>query len=295
VKAVRFDTNPIIRPEMLGGDDGANINGPSLIRVPEWIERPLGRYYLYFAHHGGRYIRLAYADDLRGPWRIYEPGTLRLEQTPCSRHVASPDVHIDETAGEIRMYYHGVLVDEHHRPVDQCTFLATSPDGLHFTSRSENLGKSYFRVFRRRDTWYALANGARLFRSADGVTGFEAGRRHFISAVKGGRVRHSAVQRVGDAWRVFFSRIGDAPEHIMVATLRPTDDWTRWVESPPQTLLLPETDYEGADLPNVPSLGGAAPGRVRQLRDPAVYEANGRAYLLYTVAGESGIAMAELL
>jgi hypothetical protein len=38
---------PIITPDMLPGDDGANINGPSLIKVPPWIHSPLGRYYLY--------------------------------------------------------------------------------------------------------------------------------------------------------------------------------------------------------------------------------------------------------
>ena len=42
---------PIIRPEMLPGADGENINGPSLIRVPSWVKNPLGRYYLYVAHH----------------------------------------------------------------------------------------------------------------------------------------------------------------------------------------------------------------------------------------------------
>ena len=36
--------NPIIRPEMLPGRDGENINGPSLIRVPAWVKNPLGRY-----------------------------------------------------------------------------------------------------------------------------------------------------------------------------------------------------------------------------------------------------------
>jgi len=70
---------------------------------------------------------------------------------------------------------------------------------------------------------------------------------------------------------------------------------TEWVESPPRTLLLPETGYEGADLPNVPSVAGPAPGRVRQLRDPAIYAECGRTYLLYAVAGESGIAIAELV
>ena len=35
-------------------------------------------------------------------------------------------------------------------------------------------------------------------------------------------------------------------------------------------------------------------GHVNQLRDPAIYEEDGGVYLLYAVAGESGIAIAEL-
>ena len=31
-----------------------------------------------------------------------------------------------------------------------------------------------------------------------------------------------------------------------------------------------------------------------QLRDPAIYEEDGRVYLLYAVAGERGIALAEV-
>ena len=49
------------RPTRLADDEGdTNINGPSLIRVPEWINDPLGTYSLYFAHHKGDPIRLAY-------------------------------------------------------------------------------------------------------------------------------------------------------------------------------------------------------------------------------------------
>jgi len=55
----------------MDGRMGANVNGPSLIRAPAWLPNPLGRYYLYFAHHQGAYIRLAYADRLEGPWRTY--------------------------------------------------------------------------------------------------------------------------------------------------------------------------------------------------------------------------------
>ena len=73
----RLLDRPIIEPQT-DPSIGENIQGPSLIRVPDWIEQPLGRYYLYFADHKGVYIRLAYVDDLAGPWRVYAPGTLQL-------------------------------------------------------------------------------------------------------------------------------------------------------------------------------------------------------------------------
>jgi hypothetical protein len=113
----RLSGNPIIRPSMLPGSDGENINGPSLIRAPDWIEGRLGEYYLYFAHHVGAYIRMAYADDLKGPWKVYKAGTLNIEPTRCAdirnswwaalKHIASPDVHVDDGTQEVRMYFHG--------------------------------------------------------------------------------------------------------------------------------------------------------------------------------------------
>jgi hypothetical protein len=103
VRAIRIRQNPIVAPAM-STTLGDNINGPSLVRVPDWIEHPLGRYYLYFAHHRGSYIRLAYADHLHGPWHLHDPGTLRLEQAPrCYDHIASPDVHVDAARHEIWM------------------------------------------------------------------------------------------------------------------------------------------------------------------------------------------------
>lgn len=58
-----------------------NINGPSLIRVPDWLPHPLGKYYLYFAHHKGSYLRLAYADSLSGPWKVFDSEVLPLNKT----------------------------------------------------------------------------------------------------------------------------------------------------------------------------------------------------------------------
>ena len=41
----RLVDGPIISPG-LHPSIGENIQGPSLIRVPDWVDEPLGRYYL---------------------------------------------------------------------------------------------------------------------------------------------------------------------------------------------------------------------------------------------------------
>ena len=66
MRVERLLDRPIISAD-LHPSIGANIQGPSLIRVPDWIAGRLGDYYLYFADRKGRYIRLAYADNLLGP------------------------------------------------------------------------------------------------------------------------------------------------------------------------------------------------------------------------------------
>ena len=80
MRAQRLLDGPIISTD-LHPSIGLNIQGPSVIRAPNWIEGRLGDYYLYFADHKGRYIRLAYADNLLGPWKIHPPGSLQLEES----------------------------------------------------------------------------------------------------------------------------------------------------------------------------------------------------------------------
>jgi hypothetical protein len=93
---------------------------------------------------------------------------------------------------------------------------------------------------------------------------------------------------------VFFTGIGDAPEHILTSTVDLAGDWTTWKASPPADVLMPEASYECPTLPNVPSDAGDIKGPARQLRDPAVFEESGKAYLFYSICGEQGIAAAEL-
>ena len=311
IRVVRLLNEPIIRPCM-DGRMGSNVNGPSLIRVPDWVEHPLGRYYLYFAHHKGAYIRLACADTLTGPWRMHTPGTLTLEashfatarpdpagvseavrraaadaaeQDHLHPHIASPDVHADHERREIRMYYHGMLEDGEQR-----TRVAVSADGIHFEARREILGDSYFRVFRHRGWHYALVMPGELRRSRDGLTGFEPGPVLFCP-----EMRHAAVRHAGDVLDVFWSRVGDAPERILHSRIRLDGEWTKWREEGARVVLEPERAWEGGGEPVEPSMRGEINRLVRQLRDPCVYEEGGRTYLLYSGGGESGIGIAEVL
>ena len=311
VRVVRFSGEPIIRPHM-DRRMGSNINGPSLIRTPDWLEEPLGRYYLYFADHKGAYIRLACADALAGPWRVYTPGTLTLEESHFATrrpdpaavsdakraeaawtverdhlhpHIASPDVHVDHDRREIRMYYHGMLANGEQR-----TRVAVSRDGIAFAARPEILGNSYFRVFRHRGWHYALVMPGEVRRSRDGLTGFESGPVLFRP-----EMRHAAVRYREDALDVFWTRVGDAPERILHSRVRIDAEWMQWRDEGAHAVLEPEHDWEGAGLPVEPSARGEVTRLARQLRDPCVYEEDGRIYLLYCGGGESGIGIAEVL
>jgi len=256
IGVTRFASNPIIVPSMLPGNDGSSINGPSLIRVPAWIEKPLGKYYLYFAHHEGKYIRLAFADDLHGPWSIYRPGTLPLASTACNaiknaavagnKHLASPDVHVDDEAREIRMYFHGPVHasgwPRRASSYKQLSLVATSKDGLTFAARSERLGNPYFRVFRWDGAWYALGMPGVVYRSADGLKGFVEGPTLFTP-----NMRHSAVRIDGLSLQVFYSVVGDNPERILLSTIDLRQPWMRWRASEPRVVLEPQLEWEGTN------------------------------------------------
>jgi len=71
----------VINSNCFSKEGSYNINSPSDIEVPQWIDASLGKYYLYFAHHKGDFIRLANADKISGPWKILELGGLGLAES----------------------------------------------------------------------------------------------------------------------------------------------------------------------------------------------------------------------
>jgi len=320
VRVERLLDAPIIAPG-IHPSVGENIQGPSVIKVPEWVNDPLGDYYLYFADHKGLYIRLAYADDLLGPWTIHPPGSLQIQDShflaeppavssdvaerlrasqerrgvPMSHdglfeattpHIASPDVQIDHQNQRIVMYFHGL--DD---VSTQLSRVATSSDGINFDARPEQLGRSYMRIFHHNGYTYSMAMPGQFYRSRDPLGNFEEGPRLFNA-----NMRHSALLVRENTLFVFWTQVGDAPEHIMLSTVDIAGDWNSWQNTPGVEVLRPEYPWEGSSAPLEPSVRSTAYGVVNQLRDPALYEdvASGRTYLFYAVGGEAGIAIAEV-
>ncbi len=287
-----------------------NANGPSLIRVPSWVKKPLAKYYLYFAHHEGKSIRLAYADNLTGPWLLSETPALTLadslftDTVPLESdlrpqvkqdiangrdgnypHIASPDVIIDADNQQIRLYHHGRLADG-----TQVTRVALSKDGLGFSAQSEILGLAYFRVFKPGKHYYAMAMPGILYRSINGLTDFTSGPQITDQAI-----RHFAFLKYHNQWYVFWTRVGDTPESILCSELLNTEaDWSTWQLTRANEVHRPSKLWEGANKPCVASRYGGIMFAANQLRDPAIYTEDGKIYLLYAVAGEQGIAIGEL-
>ncbi|EGD72099.1 hypothetical protein PTSG_00115 [Salpingoeca rosetta] len=294
----RLGNGPIINADTFGLDPywtsiiAANINGPSLIKVPSWVSNPLGRYYLYFAHHKGAYIRLAFADHIAGPYTIYDPGVLQMEDGPGANHIASPDIIIDEENQLLRMYFHQPRSDA---DLTQFSYVAMSTDGLQFVAHTQELGPPYFRVFRHDNMWYAYAKdywrGGIWARSEDGLSSFELGN---ICLQGAHPARHTAVWVDGHKLYLFYSRIYDTPETIYVTMIDLRKPWEEWECQHGILLIKPEHDYEGANVPVRTSYPGVSYSPVHELRDPAIYEEDGRVYLVYSVQGELGLAIAEI-
>jgi hypothetical protein len=320
VTVTRLVDNPLVTVAAPGVGD--NVNGPAVIRVPDWVEKPLGRYYMYFAHHMGVHIRLAYADRPSGPWRVYEPGVLNVRDTAFFRpqpdppealedfytHVASPEVLIDDERKRLILWFHGWSTHGQRWPADpvaarewarrggfgQFTQAAESSDGLRFTVQPAISRTSYLRVFSHDGWYYGMSRLGLLSRARDPLAVFESGPNPFRGSPYANRVRHVGLVKRQSRLHVFFTGIGDAPERVLVSTVDLAGDWATWKASEPTDVLRPEAPYECPELPNAPSEGGDIKGRARQTRDPFVFDDRGQLYLFYTICGEQGIAAGRM-
>jgi hypothetical protein len=232
---------------------------------------------------------------VEGPWHIHDRYAIELKDTPFTGHMASPDVHLDPAKRRLIMYLHAHGgVSPSHRNVEQPTLVAESHDGVNWALVHErHLGESYFKAFLGPDeTVYAISKGGRLYRAAAWEGPFEN-----VGVVdRSGRHWAAWIDEALDPTIVHlvYSRWGDQPERLLYARVALTGPpAARRIETRSE-LLRPEFSWEGVEHPIRVSQNGAAE-HVHELRDPDFFEdTDGRLYLLYSAAGESCIAIAEL-
>lgn len=159
---------------------GVNYNGPSIVKIPSWVATgdradPSANYYLYYGHHDGQYIRMAWAASIEGPWTYYRAtgdktaarqrtstdgrgvldfGTLTTQYDmgntivvptyASGGHLSSPFIYLDNVNEQFVLLFHARTTwTSTTRPragfvtVNQHTMVATSSDGLNFHSVSQ--------------------------------------------------------------------------------------------------------------------------------------------------------------
>ena len=95
----RLTDTPLVAADMfapaslagLETDALANINGPSVLRMPDWAAGKQAAFHMYFGHHKGKSLRLAYADRLGGPWAMYPDPVIPLADSLFEPEDPAPD------------------------------------------------------------------------------------------------------------------------------------------------------------------------------------------------------------
>jgi len=240
-------------------------------------------------------------------------------------HIASPDVMVDDKNRRIIMYFHAPSQVSGRMKNEQKTFVAVSRDGLDFNQvsnarqpfgiRPVTLGTAYFRVFTWHGNTYAIGNRGMLYRAPDqmAVEGlmpdgktigaaedlWEKRRQLLLPELNvedqsARKMRHAAIIVHENELLVFYTRIGDSPERILLSRIHLEPDWLKWKQKQaPVEVLAPQLQWEGTAYQFRTSKSGKGT-QEQALRDPYIYEEAGKYYLLYSGAGEEAIGLARL-
>ena len=104
-------------------------------------------------------------------------------------------------------------------------------------------------------------------------------------------IRHTAILVEDDIIYLFYSLIGELQESIYCCIL----DIDNFMITNNYKLLKPSLEYEGFNFPKEKSRIGMENKFVNQVRDPGIFINKNDKYLLYSVSGEKGIAIAKFI
>ena len=110
-------------------------------------------------------------------------------------------------------------------------------------------------------------------------------------------MRHAGLLVEGSTLYVFWSRVGDAPEKLLLSQIDLSKpDWDQWQATAPVEILSPQQNWEGANIEIQASLRGEMDITAHELRDPYVFrDVDSALYLYYVGGGEKAIGVARLV
>lgn len=277
-----------------------NICNPCLVKVPDWCKNKLADYYLFYADHKGKFIKLAYSNNLFSKWKIKKGGVIHIRQfNDAINHIASPEIYIDSKKKEVILFTHSHSKSQ----VGQWTYISKSKDALNFeVVNNIPIAPFYFRMFQYNEYYYALTKGGALWKSKNFSQKFSQCQNLFYRDKSNdklhnydGAVRHLCVIIESNSLIVFYTKIGDKPEKIYFSKLNLKLDEKKWFFKKEFELMRPEKNFEGKDIKLTKSMPGDTLKPENALRDPHVLKILNNYFLTYCVKGEFGIAIAELI
>ncbi len=276
-----------------------NICNPTCIELPKWCTNRLGKYYLYYADHKGKFIKLACSNNLFGNWiNVNKKIAPIADFKNAVNHIASPDIYIDNINKKIYLFTHS----HSNEKIGQWTFLSVSSDGINFKQMSTKcLAPFYLRVFKFKNYFYGISKGGNLWRTKKITNKFKNHQNLFNKKLnkeflhnKPGSIRHVGILIKKNKLYCFYTKIGDMPERIYYSWLSLSNNYKKWMLQKEHELLRPTREFEGKKLKLRPSKPGNSTLFENAVRDPYLFENNKKIYLFYSVKGEFGLAIAEL-
>ncbi len=220
---------------------------------------------------------------------------------------------IDDAKKEIVLFYHGQIVSNGEK-LGQRSGTAVSTDGLHFSPLNQIVGAAYLRVFKHGNLWYSLAGSGALGESDDlhkpfkpvaDIIGDDIADSLYPKDLTGPRkptkgkerfsIRHVGTDTDGNRLIIYFSCVGQMPEHIMATVVDMSGPAASWkAKEGTLDVLRPELPWEGASVSAAHSVGGKSLELENSLRDPAVFREAGQTWLIYAAAGEHGMGIVKI-
>ena len=143
----------IISPKLLAPAERESICNPCCIKVPDWKIKKLGKYYLYFADHRGKFIKMAYSNNISKDWKIYKKKILKVNQfKDAKHHIASPEIYLDKKR---KIFY--MLTHSYSKKIKkgQWTYLSSSVNGITFNKvYNVPLAPFYLRIFKHKNYFF---------------------------------------------------------------------------------------------------------------------------------------------